>query len=156
MFKYLNIAKRGVTLLEMLVAMGILVLAAVMISGVFSNFSDNGKLIEAQSGIIGLLRDARSRTLASESASNFGVHFQTDRAVLFRGDIYNSSDPANEDYVLSDRVEISAIALSGSATESVFTRLLGTTTASGNITLRLINNPSKIRTITILPSGAVQ
>jgi|SRR3989338_9371384 len=147
---------RGITLLEILVAMGILVIVAVMIGSVFSNFSDSGKLIEAHSGLIGVLRDARSRTLASESSSNYGVHFQSDMAVLFRGNTYNAADPANEAYVLSDRAEISAIALSGGASNLIFTRLQGTTTASGTITIRSINNPSKIRTITILSSGGVQ
>ncbi|KKT42049.1 hypothetical protein A2W54_03380 [Candidatus Giovannonibacteria bacterium RIFCSPHIGHO2_02_43_13] len=147
---------RGITLLEMLVAMGILIIAATMIESVFSNFSDSGKLIEAHSGLIGVLRDARSRTLASESSSNYGVHFQSDRAILFRGNTYNAADPANEAYVLSGRSEIGAIALSGGASDLIFTRLHGTTTASGTITIRSTNNPSKTRIITILPSGGVQ
>jgi len=147
---------RGITLLEIIVALGILAFAATMIGSVFSNFSDSGKLIEAHSGIIGMLRDAKSRTLASELSSNYGVHFQSDRVVLFRGDAYNAGDSSNEDYVLSDRVEINAIALTGGASDIIFTRLQGTTTASGTVTVRSINNLSKTRTITVLPSGGIQ
>lgn len=147
---------RGITLLELLIVIAVMILVSFLISGVFSSFRATNVLIEADSGVIGLLRDARSRTLAGELNSNFGVHFENTKAVLFKGDIYNASAPENEPYILPGMIEINNINLTGGATEVIFTRLFGTTTASGTVSLRSRSNTSKTRTVSIFSTGGIQ
>ncbi|OGF62775.1 hypothetical protein A2662_00215 [Candidatus Giovannonibacteria bacterium RIFCSPHIGHO2_01_FULL_45_33] len=147
---------KGFTLLEILVSMAIIVVLSALIFSVMSSFGESNKLTEANSGIIGLLRDARSRTLASEFGSNFGVHFENTKAVLFRGDVYDSASPANESYLLPPSIEISAIDLTAGAVDTVFTRLYGTTTASGTVTLRSRSVPAKIHTVSIYSTGGIK
>lgn len=147
---------RGVTALELLVSIAILLLAAWFIGGLFSGFRESTRLTEAHTALVGLLRDARARTLASESNSVYGVHFETNLASLFKGAVYNSSDSSNENYVLPNTVEISAINLAGGAQDIVFARLSGLASASGDVTVRSVSDSSKTKTITIIGSGAVK
>ena len=145
----------GVTLLEILISVAIIAIVATMLVGVFSAWRASGDLENARSNIIGILKDARSRTLASESNTTYGVHFETEKAALFKGNVYNSSDPANENYNLPGSIKINDISLTGGAVDTVFTRLLGTTTASGTITLESKRNQNT-RLITIFATGNVE
>jgi|SRR3989338_5553248 len=142
---------RGVTLLEILISVAIIAVVATMFVGVFGGWRAGGDLENARSNIIGLLKDARSRTLASESNTTYGVHFETEKAVLFKGALYSSSDPANENYNLPGSAQISNINLGG-AVDTVFTRLNGTTTASGTITIQS-KRDQNTRLITIFATG---
>ena len=147
---------KGFTLLEILVAIAIIVLVTTLLGYVLSSFGESNKLTEADLGVIGMLRDARARTMASKSSSNYGVHFETTKAVLFQGNIYDQGNALNESYVLPSGTEISAITLTGGATEVVFTRLYGTTTASGTVTLISKKDSSKTRTVTIFSTGGIK
>lgn len=144
---------RGVTLLELLLSFFIIAVVATMLAYAFSAFRESNDLSTAHAIIIGLLRDARSRAVASDGNSVYGVHFETGKAALFKGGVYNPSDPSNETYVLPGTVEVSAINLTGGAAETIFSRLGGTTTASGTLTLSPKNNLSKTKLITIFATG---
>ncbi len=146
--------KKGFTLIELLVAIAIIgALAAILVSAL-SNFRAFANLTEAHVTILGFLRDARSRTLASKENNVYGVHFETGKAVLFKGAVFNSGDPSNEEYLLPPKVSITSISLTGGASETVFTRLMGTTTASGTITLS--NSDSATKVITIFSTGSIE
>ncbi len=149
-------SKKGITLLELIIALAIIALVAVLIGGVFSSFRTNNVLTTADSIVVGLLRDARGRTLASESNSNYGVHFVNTKAGVCKGDSYNAASSTNEADLLRFDREISSINLTGGASDVVFTRLYGTTTASGTITLRPKSDTSKTRDISILSTGGIQ
>ena len=143
---------RGVTLLEILISVAIIAIVATMLIGVFGAWRASGDLEDARSNVMGLLKDARSRTLASKNNTTYGVRFETERAVLFKGTVYSSSDPANENYNLPGSIKINDISLTGGAVDTVFTRLNGTTTASGTITLESKRNQNT-RLITIFATG---
>ncbi|KKS96738.1 hypothetical protein A3B05_00185 [Candidatus Giovannonibacteria bacterium RIFCSPLOWO2_01_FULL_43_160] len=147
---------KGITLIELLVSISIIAVIATIFISAFSTFRENSQLSEAQSAIIGLLKDARSRTLSSQNKSNYGIHFETAKAVLFKGDIYNSADASNEPYFLPTAVQIGAINLTNGVVDTVFTRLLGTTTASGTVTISSKRTGGSFRVITILGTGNAQ
>ena len=147
---------KGITLIELLVSISIIAVIATIFISAFSTFRENSQLSEAQSAIIGLLKDARSRTLSSQNKSNYGIHFETAKAVLFKGNAYNPADTSNEPYFLPTSVQISAINLTGGAVDTVFTRLLGTTTASGTVTISSKRTGGSFRVITILGTGNAQ
>ena len=145
---------KGFTLLEVLISVAILAIVGTILISAFGSFRAAEDLREAHSNIIGLLKDARARTLSSDSNSGYGVHFETLRAVLFKGVAYSSSDPLNEIYNLPGSVQISTISLGGPV-DTVFTRLLGTTTSSGTVILQSLRN-SSTKVITIEPTGVVK
>ena len=144
------------TLIELLVSIFIIAVVAAIFISAFSTFRENSQLSEAHSAIIGMIKDARSRTLSSRGNSAYGVHFETAKTVLFKGDIYNPADASNEPYFLPTSVQISTINLTGGAVDTVFTRLLGTTTASGTVTISSKRDVGSTRVITILCTGNAQ
>jgi hypothetical protein len=102
------------------------------------------------------LNEARALTLASYDNTVYGVHLLPDRATLFKGNTFSSSDPDNKVNVISSRVSISNIVLSGGGNDIIFQRLTGKTGQNGTITLSLISDPSKSKTITIQVSGIIE
>lgn len=145
---------RGVTLLEIIVVLGVLAAVSAVLVGAFAEFREASAVVEAKSEIIGILRDARVRTLASRNNTNYGVHFEETRVVLFEGGTYSAAVPSNETHQLYSS-RIVAIVLGG-ASEVVFERLSGAASASGTIILSATRNASKTETVTILATGVVQ
>ncbi len=148
--------KKGFTLLEVLLAIGIIVLIVVLLNSALSEFFVTSRLTEAHTNITGLLRDARARTLASESKTTYGVHFDqsTSQAVLFQGSSYSSGAAGNEPYALPSGVAFSSINLGGPV-DIIFQRLTGYSLASGTIVLQTRRESSKRATTTILGTGAI-
>ncbi|QQG42780.1 MAG: hypothetical protein HYW15_01005 [Candidatus Giovannonibacteria bacterium] len=147
---------KGATLLELLLSIFVVAVIAGILVSAFGVFRESNDLRVAQNTIVGMLKDARSRAIASESNSVYGVHFETAKSVLFKGAAYNVSDPANETYTLSPSLQISNINLAGGTSDAVFSRLQGTTTSFGTITLSSKNAPSKTRVIIIYQTGLAQ
>lgn len=145
---------RGLTVLEVLIVLGILAVIATFLVGALVEFRTTSAVVEAKSEIIGILRDARVRTLASRNNTNYGVHFEETKVVLFDSDTYNPLAPNNETYQLYSS-RIAAIALGGPL-DVVFERLSGIASANGTIVLTATNNSSKTETITILATGVIQ
>ncbi len=148
--------KKGLTLLEIILVLAVIAIISGILLGAFASFREAGQLTETHSSIIGILKDARSRALASKGNSNYGAHFEETKTVLFKGSAYSSSDLSNETYLLPAGIKISAISLTGGAVDTIFTRLLGTTTASGSITIASRRNGGQSKTITIFSTGVVK
>ncbi|OGF62990.1 hypothetical protein A2926_04520 [Candidatus Giovannonibacteria bacterium RIFCSPLOWO2_01_FULL_44_40] len=146
----------GFTMLEMLISFFIVAIIATILFVAFGAFRESNDLQSAQETIIGILRDARSRSVGSQDKKTYGVHFEATKAVLFKGSVYSASDSANEAYILPTLVKISSITLSGGAVDTVFSILGGTTTASGTVTISSQRDQSKTRTITIFSTGGIQ
>lgn len=147
--------KLGISLLEILISFSVLALVSAILLYAFGNFRAAQDLSEAHSNIIGAIKEARARTLSSNANSNYGVHFETAKAVLFKGNSYNALDPENNAYILPTSTEINIISLTGGAVETVFTRLNGTTTTSGTISVRSKRNGAA-NIITLEPTGVVK
>ncbi|MBI2023222.1 prepilin-type N-terminal cleavage/methylation domain-containing protein [Candidatus Giovannonibacteria bacterium] len=146
---------RGLTLLEILISLAIILIAGSILAYAFSGFRANSELSEAQAAITGMLQEARSRTLASENATTYGVHFEAERTVLFAGSSYNAADPSNKEYVLPTRVSISAINIAGGVSDIIFARLSGRASATGTMQL-LTKDTAKSKTINILSAGIAE
>ncbi len=146
---------KGASLFEILVSLGIVLLLVAILSMALAAFRENSRLTEAQSGLLGLIKDARSRTLASVGNTNYGIHFEASQAVLFSGGAYDSLTSSNEPYILPANIEISSINLGGPS-EVIFARLTGAASNAGTIVISPITDSAKTRTITVLPSGNIQ
>lgn len=159
--------KNGLSLIEILVAISILLIIFAMTIISFRSFQQEQLLFSSTEEIINILRFAQSKTLASgegaaSQGSKYGVYFDisTDphQYTLFRGTDYASRPDPSSDEVnkISKLVEINLLDLLGlSGKEVVFDRLTGETANSGKISLRLKSDHSKTKTVGIKSSGKI-
>jgi len=150
----------GFTLVEMLVILGIMAILLALAIPTYRSFQRESDLNNATEEIINTLRVAQNKTLASEGASQYGVYFDQTTAphqiTLFKGGDYAGRDPLlDEIHKLSESIKIYDISLAGGKTEVVFKRLSGETSETGNLSLQLISDPTKTKTIYIENSGQV-
>ena len=148
---------KSFTLVEILIVLSIIAILIVSTSPIFRYFQREADLSDNTEEIVSILRLARTKTLASERSSQWGIYFSVPyQYTLFQGPDYASRDDSfDELYQLTGRVEIYEIDLTGGGTEVVFDRILGETDQDGKISLRLEDDTSKSKTISIQPSGQV-
>lgn len=148
--------RKGFSLIEIIIVIAIFAALFVITLTAFSRFNNNQALNRSVSEVTSILNEARALTLASKNNAVYGVHFLSDRVTLFTGQIFSPSDPDNEVNVISSKVSISNIALSGGGDDIIFQRLTGKTNQNGTITLSLISDSSKSKTITVEVSGIIE
>ena len=126
----------GVTLLEVIIVIVIFAVLTLITLGLFFTFIPGSDVAADVEKIESVLRLARSRTLASQDASSFGVHMGTDRVVLFEGAAYVPGTVTNEITELSSRNEIYDISLKRGGAPSASNSLVGTPDRSGTRSVR--------------------
>lgn len=148
-----KVSESGFTLIEIVIAIGVLLIIGTTVFVGFSKATENADLKTAAFKVVDALQFARTRTIASLASSQYGVHFEQTQYVLFRGATYNASDPDNIVYPLSSRTEITAITLTGGGSDVVFDRITGKTMHNGSVTVRLIADPSQLKIVEISTAG---
>ncbi len=143
----------GFTLIELLIVVAIVAVLTVIGLARFGTFGQQVSLDTETQKIISTVQRARNQTLASEEESQWGVHFETNKYVLFKGATYDSIGSENKEYDLGS-TEISVINIT-SGDDVVFTRVRGNTSNDGNIVVRLVADTSKTKTIVINSLGQV-
>jgi hypothetical protein len=143
----------GFNLISILAAMAVMSLVAWLIFISYTNLRANTVLKTGAEEIISTLSTARAKTLAGMNNAQYGVHFQSDRLVLFQGGAYPGTTV--ETIMLDPALTIPTITLSGGGSDVVFARLTGATAHSGAVVLRLVADAAKQKNITILATGAV-
>jgi len=151
--------KKGFTLIEMSIIIGILIVLVSISASAFLLFSKESNLSSNAEEIISALRQAQNKSLASEGASRYGVYFNNtsspNQYILFKGLNYASRDSSFDNINdLSDNIEIYEIGLGG-GNEVVFERLTGIANQVGKVSLRLKNDPAKTKSVYIDGSGRV-
>jgi len=148
--------ERGFTLVEILISIAVLIVISFGIFRVFNSFDENQALQKDAAKVISVLEKARQQTLFSRDSSQYGVHFNINQVVLFKGDFYSSSDEDNVRTTLHSKVNISSKNLSGGGDEVVFERLSGETNQGGTITLQNRLDASKAIVVTIEGTGLIK
>jgi len=144
---------KGFTLIELLLSLAIVgILVAVGVTS-FSAQNRGETLQQEADKIVSLLGAARADTLAAREGTQYGIHFEEQRAVLFSGAAYSASAAGNRAQALHREVKISAISLFGGGSEVFFQKLTGKTAQSGTVTLSLVSDASKTKVITIAGTG---
>lgn len=148
--------KNGFTLMEILITIAIVALITGIILTTFVEFRQNKALEMDSKVVVEVLREARSRTLTSKNASQYGVHFSASapQITLFTGNIYVDGSATNEPYTLFSTDNILTITLAGGGSDVVFSRLTGETSQSGTI---VVSSPtlSKTKNVTINKTGSI-
>lgn len=137
-------------LIIVLAVIGILVAVAIP---KFSKIREGQVVKVATSDILSSINKARSETLASVNSSEYGVHFQSDRVIIFKGKVFSSIAVDNETIKIATPVSITNVTLggvSGSSGDMYFNRLYGVPSATGTIT---ITTSSTSKIITIYSTG---
>ena len=146
--------KRGVSVVELLVAIAILGIILAVVLTPFSKSRERATLDSAVVDILTGISQARSKTLASMDSSSYGVHFASNEVIIFKGTSFSSGDPDNDTISITQPAAVSDVTLdgeSGSSGEFYFSRLSGSPSASGTVT---VSSPSYSKTITITATGS--
>ena len=147
--------QKGFTLIEMIVAIAIITILASIVALNLGSFRETQGISNASDEIIALVNQARSRTLAADGGTNYGVHFDSNEAVLFAGSTYAAGTPGNITVPVDPSIEISDVSLAGSGSDVVFDMLTGDTDDYGTIGIRRLTAATGEKTLTIEKTGAI-
>ncbi len=142
-------------MMEMMMVVAIIAVLAATAAGTFYSLRRQSALDSAVENIVALLNQARAKTLASEASSEFGLHFETAKAVMFKGVVYSAANPDNEEFNLPSPVEISAVLLEGGGDDVFFEKFSGNVSQFGSIAIRLKSDASRTKNIIISSTGIV-
>ena len=145
--------KKGITALEIIIVLGVVGVLLALILPNFSKIREDQVVKSAASDILSAISKARSQTLASVESSEYGVRFESDRVIIFKGKVYSSGAPDNEIISIYSPASISNVTLggvSGNSGDMYFNRLYGVPSLTGTIT---ISTSSISKTITISATG---
>jgi prepilin-type N-terminal cleavage/methylation domain-containing protein len=145
--------KKGLTVIEILIAIAVLGIIIATALPQFSKFRENQVIKSAENDILSSINKAKSQTLASLDSSSYGVRFESDKVIIFKGTVYSEADPNNETINLVSPAVLTNVTLlgvSGTTGELYFSRLSGMPSKSGTLTLATTNYT---KTITISATG---
>ncbi len=139
----------GISAIELLIVSAIVVLLVALVIPQFSKIKENQVLKSAVGDTLSAVNKARSKTLASYNSLEYGVHFESDKVIIFQGTVYSQNDVNNENISIYSPASISNVTLNGSSGTSgnfYFSRVYSVPSKTGTITIST-NNYSRILTI---------
>lgn len=141
--------------MEVLIVIGIMGILLVISVSTFSLFNKTQALDKDADLVVESLEEARSQTLSSQNASQYGVHFSANKITIFSGTTYSSSNSSNRDFLLASTDTIFSTTLNGGGSDVIFNRLTGETSQYGTV---VISSPttSRTRTVTIHKTGVIE
>jgi type II secretory pathway pseudopilin PulG len=147
--------QEGFTLIEMIVAVGLVMLLTAIVLAPLSIFRDSQILNGDATQVYSFLNEARSYTLSSKALSEYGMRINGNRVIVFKGLSFSSSSPDNIEYVLSPSTEIKNVSLAEGGLDIIFDRLTGETSDFGSFELGLRKEQEKIKTISVTQTGLI-
>lgn len=143
----------GLSIIEILVAIAVMIIILGIVISAFRAFNQKQHAANATEEIVSFLRQAREQTLGALDDDAYGVHFESARAVLFKGDTFIDGVPGNKVLGIDDRLELFDInAPSGNV---IFKRLTGAIPAASSVSLHLKDTGGASTTIIITASGNI-
>jgi len=148
-----NLDSRGVTFLELVIVVAVLLIIFVSIMGNFQAFQRRTVLSSSAEQAQSYLREAQNRAITRQDDKDWGVRVNSSSLELFDGNAYGSATNI-ETLAVSASVTVthSLQPTPGTTQDIVFTRLDGKTVNSGTITL---TQGTESFTITISTSGNI-
>lgn len=146
-------SKKGISVIEALIVFAAIGLMVAIVLPQFSKVKENQVLKTALGDTLSAVSRARGRTLASQNSSEYGVHFQSDKVIIFKGKVFSAVAPDNEEVSIVSPASITNVTLggvSGTSGDMYFARLSGSPSASGTVT---ITTSSYSKVITISATG---
>ncbi|HEY5695319.1 MAG TPA: prepilin-type N-terminal cleavage/methylation domain-containing protein [Candidatus Saccharimonadales bacterium] len=141
--------KRGFTLIEVLLSVGVITLIAGITIPVYLAYANRNDLTEIQYAAASGLRRAATYSRAMNSDSQWGVAVANNAMTLFKGDSYSGRDTTyDESTPLPSTITVSGL------TEIIFAKRTGLPNIIGTITLHS-NAVNESKQITINGKGVV-
>lgn len=147
-----NFYKKGITVVELLIIFAVLAFIFSIIIPQFSKIRENQVLKNGVQDVLSSINKSRSQTLSSLNSSEYGVHIESDKILIFKGTVFSAGDPSNETINIISPATISAITLTGGGEDIYFNRLNGAPNKTGTIT---VSTDSFSKIITISATGAI-
>lgn len=146
--------KAGFTLLETAISVAIIALVGALSLVSFVNSRRARDLVIGGQNVLSVSETARVNASAGHDASQWGVHLEQYRIVLFRGTAYADATVTTP-YPLPSTVEIADadIALTGGGRDVIFKRISGATDQAGTFIVRVRGSATQTFPITVDPSG---
>lgn len=147
----------GFSFFEVIIVLAIFGLILAIVGPSFSGFRNSQTVKNTTEDIISLLNQARNDTLLSKNSTFYSVHFETTRAVLFTGGVFDTNAATNKVITFDSivTVPLANVSLAGGGVDVKFDRLSGDTSQYGTIRVTLVSNSNVAKTITINKLGVV-
>jgi prepilin-type N-terminal cleavage/methylation domain-containing protein len=140
----------GFTLIEMMIVLAITGMLVAIVVVTLKNAGGSEALETSTVSIISLLNEAKSKAVSSKDASGYGVRIMPNQLTSFEGG-YGTN---NNTLTISSLVKISTS--TGIGNDIIFNNVSGSTTASGTITVTVLNDTSKKSTISVYNTGEIE
>ena len=153
-----NFYKKGITIIELLVVLAVLGVMVLIVLPQFSKMRENQVLKSGVQDVLSSINKARSQTLASLNSSEYGVHVEADKIIIFKGIDFSTRDTAKDEIInIITPATISNVELGDGSPISgnmYFNRLFGKPSTTGTITISTTNY-SKMITISATGTASV-
>ncbi len=148
-----NFNKRGFTLIEILVVIGIVSVISSIVAVSLFNYRDRAALRVETGRVVALINETREQSVAGRGGVVHGLHFEESKVVRFSGQTYVADAIGNEPLELSSLVDIGSISLTGGASDVVFSRLSGKSDKTGTFRVRLKSDVANYKEVRIESTG---
>lgn len=155
--------RRGFTVLELLAVIAMIAVVAAFAAPFLSGGTGRASLSSFAGEAADALREAQGAVMSGKDNARYGVHFQSDRFVVFSGAAYAPADPANRVRQFNGEVTVTSVTLSpggpctvvgGSGNCDVhFADHRGVPTESGSVVLT--DAAGNARTVTVGAQGMI-
>jgi len=155
----INIYNKGISLIEIIIIISIIGILSAITIPILSDFKKSQSLKNTTENVISILNKAKADSNSSLDSSNYGVHFETNKAVYFKGITYSSSSSSNKEVVFDSGIIIPAslgLSLSGGGSNIIFPKLTGDVVGYGSIKLQQSSDVSSFKTITVSKLGVIE
>jgi len=143
------------SIIEIIITIAVGLILFTIATSAFMGMRNRQALNTTVEQISSTIQNSQAKTLASKKSQNYGVRFETNRLVVFEGSAFTEPNATNKEIKFSNLAEISIISLNDGGQNMIFERLTGETNQYGAITVRVRNDASNAKTITIEKTGSV-
>lgn len=141
------------TIMELLIVVAVMGMLVLIVLPQFSKMREHQVLKSGVEDILSSIDKARTQTLSSLNSSEYGIHFQSDQIIIFKGTSFTSGAPGNETINIITPASITNVALGCTPPipcDVYFNRLSGSPSKTGTVT---VSSTSFSKTITISATG---
>ncbi len=139
--------KRGFSVVELIIVMGIFSLIAVVSVSSFKGLQTKNAMVIAQESVTNALRRAQTLAISGSHEEGWGVYMETGRITVFQGDDHGTRDASfDKIFIVSEDITFSGL------TEVWFSQIAGEPQTTGGIILTQKDN---IQTLTLNEYGVI-
>lgn len=142
--------QKAFSLIEAVIVLAVLMLLVGLSSLSMVSFGKSAEIDSGRAVATQAIREAQSNSLANLGDTAWGVHFDSQKAVVFAGESYNSADAANRYKVLPANLQMAA---DFGGPDLFFNKGKNSVTSAGTVT---ITGEGKSMTITVNSEGMIE